>query len=311
MIPPAKTPLSGTPGPSAKPTLEALLRLKREERPDDAFWADFQRGLEQKQLAAIVEPRPWWMGLAVLGRRFGALGLPVSASAAALLAIMVVRTQSPLLISQGPVEFGPASSVVPSTKSSAEAPVVAKVDRTAVVAADMTSFVEPSPEVAERVGVLSGEIVASVEKTSENVRASDAPGATASVVVSPVIASISVGTADVESVDVVAEPTASQITIAQNLAAVTEEAPELIASVAPSLEFTSLGTSQGVERELEAVNPRQARLLALAEMPDVTESKDSLARVRERMVHRLDSDESSYASASRLGYGADRLSLRF
>jgi hypothetical protein len=42
------------------PTLENLLRLKRAEVPTAEFWTRFETELRQRQLAAIVEKRPWW-----------------------------------------------------------------------------------------------------------------------------------------------------------------------------------------------------------------------------------------------------------
>ncbi|HVW22049.1 MAG TPA: hypothetical protein VHC86_12615 [Opitutaceae bacterium] len=44
-------------------TVEDLLRLKRAERPGPEFWAQFEQELRAKQLAAIVEKKPWWCGL--------------------------------------------------------------------------------------------------------------------------------------------------------------------------------------------------------------------------------------------------------
>jgi hypothetical protein len=41
-------------------TLDALLKLKRAEKPSPEFWLQFERELHEKQLAAIVEKRPWW-----------------------------------------------------------------------------------------------------------------------------------------------------------------------------------------------------------------------------------------------------------
>ncbi len=41
-------------------TIDALLKLKRTERPSPEFWQQFERELREKQLAAIVEKRPWW-----------------------------------------------------------------------------------------------------------------------------------------------------------------------------------------------------------------------------------------------------------
>jgi len=42
------------------PTLENLLRLKRAEVPTAEFWTRFETELRQRQLAAIVEKKPWW-----------------------------------------------------------------------------------------------------------------------------------------------------------------------------------------------------------------------------------------------------------
>lgn len=49
--------------PKRPVSLEDLLRLKRVERPPAEFWNDFDRQLRAKQLAALVEKRPWWHGL--------------------------------------------------------------------------------------------------------------------------------------------------------------------------------------------------------------------------------------------------------
>ncbi len=67
-------------------TIEDLLRLKRAERPSPEFWSQFERELREKQLAAIVEKRPWWCaipGLYVFVARHR-LSLAASASAVAI-----------------------------------------------------------------------------------------------------------------------------------------------------------------------------------------------------------------------------------
>jgi len=76
---------------SGKVTLEDLLRLKRAERPPEAFWAEFDRTLHAKQLAAIVEKRPWWRQYAWL--RTARWSLPLSAAAA--LAVTVATVSHP------------------------------------------------------------------------------------------------------------------------------------------------------------------------------------------------------------------------
>ena len=44
-------------------TIDDLLKLKRAEAPAPDFWPQFERELREKQLAAIVEKRPWWCAL--------------------------------------------------------------------------------------------------------------------------------------------------------------------------------------------------------------------------------------------------------
>lgn len=77
--------------PRSKVTVEDLLRIKRAERPSPEFWGRFEQELRAKQLAAIVEKRPWWhawpRGLVRGGRWY----LPAGASAALVLSLFVAR----------------------------------------------------------------------------------------------------------------------------------------------------------------------------------------------------------------------------
>jgi hypothetical protein len=68
--------------PQRPVSLEDLLRLKRAEHPPEAFWADFDRGLREKQLAALLRSRPWWQRWADGGfwRWTGRLALPLGAA---------------------------------------------------------------------------------------------------------------------------------------------------------------------------------------------------------------------------------------
>jgi hypothetical protein len=318
MIPPAEETRPGSSKPSSKPSLEALLRVKRAERPDAAFWTDFERGLAQKQLAAIVEPRPWWLGLSLLGRRVGALGLPVSAAAAALLAVMVVRTESPLLVTQGAVEFAPVAAAQITKRAASEGSVDGTVTKNAgpVVASPL---IESGP-------ALAGE--SSADRLAPGIDAAALGGASEAGSVEMIgpapVASEMAGAAfalggssspselAALSVQPAAEVrTASQLTIAQNLEAVASEAPDLVAAIAPTVSLASSLSMTESDLSAVAVTSRQARLLAMADMPELADADAGIAQVRERMVHRLDKEDSNYAEASRLGYGADRLSLRF
>jgi hypothetical protein len=301
-----------------QPTLEDLLRLKRAERPDAAFWQDFERGMRQKQLAAIIEPRPWWLGLALLSRRIGPVGLPISAGAAAMLALVVMRvspagglTQIVPASSPEPVAVAvaaPPAAVAPATKSAAVK------GETFAARAEVAGNAAPAVSVtrAKAAPVLAERPPASAPVTSAataSVASEKAPVSLAKSAVPELSPKTSTGLATAEAirVDVVAK-----------------SAPAAMAALVPAVAssdtvldsgaetFGSLGAVIPSEDSLDAavagLNPRQARLLASA--TEVAEGK-SLAPVRERVLHRLVDDEARYASISRLGVNADRLSLKF
>jgi hypothetical protein len=42
------------------PNLEDLLKVKKAEQPDDAFWEKFDRDLQEKTLQTFIEQEPWY-----------------------------------------------------------------------------------------------------------------------------------------------------------------------------------------------------------------------------------------------------------
>jgi hypothetical protein len=70
--------------------VEDLLRLKRAERPDDAFWGTFDRELHQRMLQTLVKKDPWHVQIlrGLTGRFVQSAAV---ACAAAFIAMMVVR----------------------------------------------------------------------------------------------------------------------------------------------------------------------------------------------------------------------------
>lgn len=142
--------------PSPRPTLEDLLRFKRAERPSPEFWADFDRGLRQKQLAALMNrPRGWSR---VRPYVFRGLRWAVPATAAAAVALVVLRLphnsstaqDSTVVVVPAPAlpaaEYAVALSTkvvaeaLPEERSGAEAPA-----RVVLAAAQPQSQPEPSP----------------------------------------------------------------------------------------------------------------------------------------------------------------------
>lgn len=138
--------MSESPEPARPPTIEDLLRLKRAERPDDAFWHEFDAGLRRKQLAAIVEPRPWWLGLSLLARRVSPpvwAASAVSGGAAALFALVSLNTTA-----SAPDSASARPAVVAATAASAASDPHAHTHPTdgesaAVRPSDLTSPARP------------------------------------------------------------------------------------------------------------------------------------------------------------------------
>jgi hypothetical protein len=297
------------PQPRAKPTLEDLLRAKRSEKPDAAFWQDFERGLRQKQLAAIIEPRPWWLGLSLLSRKIGPLGMPISAGAAALLALVVMRvspvgglTQAVSLSSPEPVAVAivtPSASAakVLSTASSVAAPAAT------VGAIPLTQAVTQEPKVASAERAKPDQLAfrnplpapAADAVVPASARAVIPLGAEGSGIAfankAPASSAVALNSANDLDFEVLVSASSA---IGRGITEVTNSSFAL--------------TGDDSQSDRAGLNPRQARLLSNA--MGGAEDK-SLASVRERVLHRLADDEARYAAISRVGVNADRLSLKF
>ncbi len=112
--------------PKSPVTLEDLLRFKRAEKPDAAFWAQFEQEFRAKQLAAAVQRRRWWFALPQFMPRLVRFSLPVGATAVLALTFVSLRYQTPSLPAGDPsVAAGPA--VDESLPATALAPAVASL----------------------------------------------------------------------------------------------------------------------------------------------------------------------------------------
>lgn len=69
--------------------VEDLLRLKRSEKPDSAFWDQFDRELHQRMLQTLVKKEPWYLQLwrGCSGRLPQATALATAALVATVLAV--------------------------------------------------------------------------------------------------------------------------------------------------------------------------------------------------------------------------------
>jgi hypothetical protein len=296
------------PEPSDRPSLETLLRLKRSERPDPDFWNEFDRGMKQKQLAAIVEPKPWWLECSLLARKFAPFAGLGLAGGAALFALVAVRTEMALRLSTEPV----AEVAGRGSQASVSEADVAQVSAspTARVTGDIEANLPGSSTV----------LLASAESERKDRRATDAE--TNSIMQSLVgnfpesaasgIALLGVSpemTTDPE-VQAAAVPLASSAVSTEGQFASSMPEMDVLSHAAEAIDSSSAVADKEVV-PVPFTNPRQARLLAMVADVDAAADSRSLAHVRDRVIHRMSEGESLYASISRLGVSGDRLSVKF
>ncbi len=299
-------------------TVEDLLRLKRSERPAPDFWNRFERELRAKQLAAIVEKRPWWITLRLpqAARHVTRFQIPAGVAAVLALSLVVVREYLP---SGSPVFLSPAVSPVASSETVAitggeMAPITPSVQEASAI--DNFGTVHAS---AESEGVL---IVDSTEVESADPGlpvvarppVSFGPGGLMAMI--PWAASQSTDRS-AERPQPVALGELPQVYFAAAAFPGREHNFEGRVEIDPVVMAAPAVASKGVETTVPALSmsPREVRrhriLASLVVADNTSESERSrLAQMREVLTSALD-DDRLYDSVRRLGMGGDRLTLKF
>ncbi|MFH1498221.1 MAG: hypothetical protein ABII82_10395 [Verrucomicrobiota bacterium] len=305
------------PDSSGKPTLEELLRLKRAERPQPEFWQQFDSELRRKQLAATIEPKPWWLGLTILSRKLAPVGLPVGAAAALTLAAVSYQT-----IGWAPAaDDTNAPALAADLHLPAHPPAVAANPPSTPPAAETADVPSPMDGLAGEAPVMVAESAPVTEPTTANTAQSRELGVT--------VASLlpGVGLHRGDALQPAGNPTVSQRFIADNLAAAQKANPGL--SLFPGIDLSldrlmsgavlagvadtkapSVAVEATADQPVPEMSPRNARLLALVKSAEDSEAAMVAANIAREQAGRLN-DDILYASATRLGVGGDRLSIKF
>lgn len=326
-----------------KVTLEALLRLKRAERPEPEFWQRFEHDLRAKQLAAIVEPRPWWVALRLpqAARMVARFQVPVGAAAVLALGFVVIR------------EYRPASGVS-SPENGVVAVVAAETPSSASTVASAAVKVEPLLAQSSVDPVIATQAIVARADVRESSTITGSPMAT---VISPVEESLAEAPAlagATASGNAVAGSLTAMIPWATEQAGTTiEVAPPVVLGELPQVHFAS-AISPGREHDFAGrveVIPTVAQVAETGKPADVTEKSlpaavvaavvpaaspvsqrevrrsrilaslvvadnasevegSTLAQVREVLTGSID-DDRSYGNVRRVGMGGDRLTLKF
>jgi hypothetical protein len=256
-----------------KVTLEDLLHLKRAERPPIEFWNRFESELRQKQLAALVNRRPWWQGLPqFLSRR---TYLPIGATAVLAFTVVSVKyyfsgetPQTIPTVSSHAVRLAPAT-VAPTPMVASFAP---EAESPAIVARTASALSDRLPDRASELTPWSAP------------RAVDTPSAK----------SIAASIARLE----VSEPDLANAALGGPLPVATSR-----------LELQS-GQAAVELVEVSTVASKRSRLLAQLEDRRFTPEPQAPELVRERLARRL-ADSDFNDRFSRVGLEGGGVSLKF
>lgn len=258
-------------------SLEDLLKVKRAERPPAEFWAEFDRELRAKQLAAIVTPRPWWAPFIRVGARLSNYQLPVGAAAILALSLITLReTQTP----------APRPATLPDIAMPA-------------LAVDATVLTQHRADLAPASAAPSAKQIAELAAPVE-LAATIAPGASSHAV--PLE----------EEHPEPAEPSPSARYIAANLAAAQADDPGLMKQLFGAM-VRRTEVREPVRDPLTQVaapgETRRSRLLATA-LPAMATTSDVMLEPNDRAARHL-TEERLYDSISRIGVKGDRVAIRF
>lgn len=265
-------------------TVEQLLRLKRTERPAPEFWQQFDRAMRVKQLAAIVEPRPWWAPFIRVGTKVARYQLPVGATAILALTFVTVREYQmpePDVTYRAPV----AELKIDTMPGPAVTAALPAQNDTAALVQDAAA----APAVAPKSSPVAGgmQLAQTTASPPEAIRNDDSPAARA---------------------------------IAANLAAVKASSPELVPMIerVPGMDDfinTPARNTPVVDplarMQAPSESRRTARLLASA-LPSAQFASAGPAETMpgDRIERRLNEDR-LYDNISRFGVKADRVAFRF
>lgn len=270
-------------------TVEQLLRLKRTERPVPEFWQQFDRAMRVKQLAAIVEPRPWWAPFIRIGTKVARYQMPVGATAILALTFVTVREYQ---LPEPDVTYRPPVAEMKIDTMPGPAVTASLPDQPEMTNLAQSDAVEPAAP-------------ASAQNTQSFASAGGMPPAQASTFRQETVRN---------------EDSPAARAIAANLAAVKASAPELVQMIerVPGMEdfINPPARSTPVVDPLARVQApsesrRTARLLASALPSAQFASAGVNDTVSTDRFERRFNEDRLYDNISRFGVKADRVAFKF
>lgn len=296
--------MSDQPRPSSRVSLEDLLRLKRAERPPAEFWLDFEKSLRGKQLAAIVEKRPWWRTWPSLSR----WSVPLGAAAALTMTVTLIshgqRKAAETLskADSGPVSTREVAPITPAVEAIASLkPIELPVDSEKEASPALVASVQSVPLSASAAEHRSP-AVAEVPELGSSMRLAS---------VSEQIAGLGVSGGSDQSSSRFTAVAHKDSAAVRELNSFFERA---VAHLDPGLRAEKSASVEPLSQIQSPRDARRARLLAYTSAIDTHSPQYSdntnVIRSRERITSHL-SEEALYDSIRRLGIKNGGVSIRF
>ncbi|WP_457795345.1 hypothetical protein [Horticoccus sp. 23ND18S-11] len=273
-------------------TIEDLLRLKRAERPPAEFWTDFDRTLRAKQLAALVEKRPWWQTVPQIFSGLYRYRIALGATAVCALTFFSLRS------------YTSSPTVAPAQHADMVAVALPQVETGLAALAVAESVPVPGP-IAVAAAVTPPPAVVSaprVEEVAAGVGAFEPSGV------------VALGAAAVSS----GPESESELPAARQVAAAfaSVQTPERLAShrllgAATGFEARAMPARAAVEPLQQMTPPSDSRRSRMLTAMVSTASLETSAQTTERAASRMISEERIYDQIHRFGARGDRLQVKF
>ena len=273
--------------------IEDLLRLKRAERPPAEFWTQFDRDLRAKQLAALVDRRPWWQRVPSPWPLFARHRILFGASA--VLAITFVSVRSPRIAT---VTVANVDAVAVSANHAANQVVASVV----VAPLALENFLGA----VESVSVAPGQDTV-VDAFGPSVVAGTGV-ASASDPASRIVPMIE---ARGPAVEIETKPAAARFVASVLVTAAPGDVPSSrVLAAGSGFDARAMPARTTVEPLQQMTTPTESRRSRMLTAMVSMASLETSARTTERVASRID-EERLYDQVHRIGARGDRLSVKF
>lgn len=280
-----------------KISLEDLLQMKRAELPRAEFWVHFDEQLRAKQLAALVQRRPWWRRVtdwAYVVSAFRLLRVPLGAAAVLALSLVTVgdsfwRPESVSFITD------PVAPLIAEPEEVTEVQAPKGLRRNEVAVRPESVVNEPAEFEEHRANVVAP--ASATRVPPESLHHSGGAGWASLLAQSPLSS----------------DATPSSRSIAANLIAAGEVEPELVKNLMGALrrpEHSAAAIRTAVDPLQQMTPPSEVRLARYRSPLVASNLSENGDRTGERVARRL-SDDRLYDQINRFGARGDRLHVRF